>query len=58
MAILGPNLCTGLVLGFAGQLITKLNIKSTEKIDEFNDFKLLDVLHHFTAGVKAFATEQ
>lgn len=57
MNILGPILCTGLVIGFAGQLITKLNIKSTEKIDEQNDFRLLDVLHHFTAGVKAFATE-
>lgn len=57
MAIIGPNLCMALVIGWAGHMIAKLNNKAQQKIEEKDDFSMLDVLHHFTAGVKAFATE-
>lgn len=36
----------------------QLNAKAQRQINEDNNFKLLDVLHHFTSGLKAFATEQ
>lgn len=58
MSIIGPYLSSGLVIGFAGLLIQQLNEKATRQINENNNFKLLDVLHHFTSGLKAFATEQ
>jgi len=37
--------------------LKQLNAKALRQINEKNDFKLLDVLHHFTSGLKAFATE-
>ena len=58
MSIIGPYLCSGLVIGFSGLLILQLNAKAQRQINEDNNFKLLDVLHHFTSGLKAFATEQ
>ena len=57
MAILGPHLSTGLVLGFASHMIVEFNNMVKKGIDEENDFTLLDLLHHYTAGFKAFATE-
>ena len=57
MSIIGPHLCTGFVIGFTALLIKQLNAKALRQINEKNDFKLLDVLHHFTSGLKAFATE-
>lgn len=57
MTIIGPHLATALVINFAGRLIINLNEKSLRLIEKENNFKLLDVLHHFTSGMKAYATE-
>jgi hypothetical protein len=57
MAILGPPICLAIVIGFTSNMLYKLNKKAQRKINENKDFVLLDVLHHFTSGVKAYATE-
>ena len=38
-------------------MIVEFNDRVKKAIDEENDFKLLDLLHHYTSGIKAFATE-
>jgi acyl-CoA oxidase len=56
MEIIAPWLATGLVIGFTSHLISSLAQKAIIKIEK-KDFKLLDVLHHLTSGVKAFSTD-
>ena len=58
MAIVGPKVCLGLVISLTGRLIQNLNEKAKRQIEESKNFRLLDALHHFTSGIKAFATEQ
>ena len=57
MAILGPHVATALVIGFSGHMLQELNEKALKAIDEKNNFKLLDLLHHYSSGIKAFSTE-
>jgi hypothetical protein len=57
MVILGPPLCLGIVIGFASNFMRNLNKKALKRIELRKDFVLLDVLHHFTSGLKAFTTE-
>lgn len=57
MVILGPPLCLGIVIGFANNFMRNLNKKALKRIELRKDFVLLDVLHHFTSGLKAFTTE-
>jgi hypothetical protein len=57
MAILGPHLASTIVIALSGHVIDDLNVRCSKKIDEHNDFKLLDLLHHYSSGVKAFVAE-
>ena len=57
MAIIAPHFATGIIIGLAGQLLVNLNEKAITNIEKNNDFRLLDVLHHFTSGFKAYSTE-
>jgi hypothetical protein len=58
MAILGPHLCTGIVISGTAQLLTRLNAKALRHIEIESNYSMLDLLHHFTSGIKAFSTEQ
>ena len=57
MAVLGPNLANCLVLALSSRMIKNLSYKATNEIMNKNSFKTLDVLHHFTSGMKAIATD-
>jgi len=57
MAILGPHVSATIVFGLGSHLLTELNGKTHKAIDEKFDFKLLDQLHHYSSGIKAFTTE-
>ena len=57
MAVLGPNLANCIVLALSARMIKSLSLKATDLILKNNSFKLLDVLHHFTSGMKALSTE-
>lgn len=56
MEIIAPWLAAGLAIGLTGHLISKLARKAIIQIGN-KDYKLLDVLHHLTSGVKAFSTD-
>ena len=44
------------MLGQIGLAIRELNTQSMKNVAK-EDFKLLDIVHHLTSGVKAYATE-
>ena len=56
MAILGPHLANSFVCFLAGRAVEKLINESIEECKK-NNFKLLDICHHFTSGMKAACTE-
>ena len=57
MDILASNIANGVCLQLSAKEITeKIVVKSNKMIME-DDYKLLDVLHHFTSGIKAIAAE-
>ena len=57
MDILASNISNGLVIQMtARELVEKIVKESNKQIME-DEFKLLDVLHHFTSGLKALAAE-
>lgn len=57
MKVLGPNLAISIVLNVAGHNVVPLVRESIKESSENGNFKLLDICHHFTAGMKAFFTE-
>lgn len=57
MAILGPHLSATIVFALSSHMLSEVNDRAHKAIDEANDFKYLDMLHHYTSGVKAFTTE-
>ena len=57
MACLGTNLANGYVLAFAAMEIKKLLQLAYKEVEEEGTFELLDVLHHFTSGIKAITTD-
>ena len=54
--ILGPNISNAFVIYLTGRIIEQLINDSNVKVEE-GDFKLLDILHHFTSGMKSISTE-
>lgn len=56
MHILGPHLANAMTIQISGHSVELLLGKAHIEIEEGN-FKLLDICHHFTAGMKAIATE-
>lgn len=56
MHILGPNLANSLVIQVSGHAVEKIVHEAHIEIEK-GSFKLLDICHHFTAGMKAIATE-
>lgn len=57
MACLGPHLVNGLMIKVCVQYIIELTDESDKLIAEKHSFKLLDILHHITSGMKAVCTE-
>jgi hypothetical protein len=43
------------MLALSSQMLKSMMLQSNE-LAQKNDFSMLDILHHFTAGIKAVAT--
>jgi acyl-CoA oxidase len=56
MKILGPHLSNSMAIQMSGHIVENLLGEAHTQIEEGN-FKLLDICHHFTSGMKAIATE-
>lgn len=57
MDVLASTIANGLCLNMmCREIVEKIVVKSNKMIME-DDYKLLDVLHHFTSGLKALAAE-
>ena len=57
MELLGRNLATITVLQIVGYEVKAMYYESLERVKN-DDFKLLDILHHLSSGIKAFSTEK
>ena len=57
MDILASNISKGFVLKMTARQITEKVVAESNRLIMEDDFKLLDVLHHFTSGLKALAAE-
>ena len=56
MDVVGSNLCKGLVLQLVVNDIAQVEGQSQREVEN-GSFKMLDILHHFSSGMKALATE-
>jgi len=56
MHILGPHIANGLVIYISGRAVEDL-LRLSNKEVETGNFKLLDICHHFTSGMKAISTD-
>ena len=57
MACLAPHLVNGImILGVSGS-IYQLMLESDKEVLQKNSFKLLDILHHITSGLKSICTD-
>ena len=56
MDVVGSNLCKGLVLQLVVNDIAQIEGQSQREVEN-GSFKMLDILHHFSSGMKALATE-
>ena len=56
MDTLSYNFCRSIVLQFVSGDVGKLELQSQREVEN-GSFKLLDILHHFSSGVKALGTE-
>ena len=57
MAILGPYLASSFIIKFVGMTLTQLNMKSNELVLKNNNYEMLEMLHHFSSGFKAYMTD-
>ena len=57
MAVLGPHLAGSYISIFLGETLKKLTYQSRALIEEKGSFEMLDILHHLSAGFKAYMTE-
>lgn len=57
MKCLGTNLAQGFVIKLTIDAVDDLLRTAYNEVEEKGSYKLLDVLHHVTSGVKAVATE-
>jgi len=56
MALIAPHIANGIVIMINCKLISQLAKQANEKIGQ-GSFKILNILHHITAGMKSIATE-
>lgn len=56
MDTLSYNFCRAVVLQFVVGDVGKLELQSQREVEN-GSFKLLDILHHFSSGMKALGTE-
>jgi len=56
MTLLAPHIANGIVILINAKLIKYLSLQADESIKQ-GSFKILPILHHFTAGLKALAGE-
>jgi hypothetical protein len=56
MNILGPNVANSYVINIASSAVENLIYESNKEVETGN-FKLLDICHHFTSGMKATCTD-
>jgi len=56
MALIAPHIANGIVIMINCKLINQLAKQANEKIKE-GSFKILNLLHHITAGMKSITTE-
>jgi len=56
MSILGTQMANAFVIKMTAQILDKITLESNAQVDQ-GSFKLLDILHHFTSGMKAVITE-
>jgi len=57
MACIGPHLANGIVILGCSGYVYELSQASDKAVLQSNNFKLLDVLHHITSGLKSIATD-
>lgn len=57
MAILGPQLANAYTFSIVARNLRELNIEAVKEMQN-GKFKLMDILHHFTSGLKAICTEE
>ena len=57
MEVLGRNVATSTVLSMVGNEVKAMYFESLRRVEN-GDFKLLDILHHLSSGIKAFSTEK
>ena len=53
MEVLGRNVATSTVLSMVGNEVKAMYFESLRRVEN-GDFKLLDILHHLSSGIKAF----
>lgn len=56
MHILGPHIANAYVIYLTGRTLENLYLDSKALVEK-GSFKLLDILHHFTAGMKSLSTD-
>ena len=56
MAVIAPHIANGMTILINFRLIKQLSAESDANVAKGN-FKTLEILHHFTAGIKALACE-
>jgi len=56
MDTLAKNLCISLVLQLTTYDLITMEAQSTKEVEN-GSFQLLDILHHFSAGLKALCSE-
>ena len=56
MHILGPHVANAYVIYLTGRTLENLYNESAAQVEKGN-FKLLDILHHFSAGMKSITTD-
>jgi len=57
MDILAPNIANSVCINMAAREINEKIVRKSNKMIMEDDYKLLDVLHHFTSGLKAIGAE-
>ena len=56
MAIIAPHVAAQFMIKLLAKRITDLVAESNKLIQEKGSFEMLEVLHHFTSGYKAYTT--
>lgn len=56
MHILGPHIANAYVIYLTGRTLEKLYLESAALVEK-GSFKLLEILHHFSAGMKSICTD-